>query len=103
MQRLALIVLSVASCSCQSASSSSSGSSWFPPSMTVGVPRDIRAYVMTREQARAATLAYCKTWLEGDSEKPRLAYRQTFLRAMDGDLNALRLILTDRNYHTGDN
>ena len=76
---------------------------WFPPSMTVGVPRDIRAYAMTREQARDATLAYCKTWLEEYRDNPRLPYRQTFLRAIGGDLNALRLILTDKNYHTGDN
>jgi hypothetical protein len=63
-------------------------------------------YALTRAQARDAVLAYCDDdciYYEQRGQKPHLAYRAAFRSALAGDFVALRIIFTDRNYHSGDN
>ena len=40
---------------------------------------------------------------EDEKSKPRLPYRETFEKAMRGDVKALYTVFTDTNYHSGDN
>ena len=40
---------------------------------------------------------------EEEKSKPRLPYRETFERAMRGDVKALYTVFSDENYHSGDN
>ena len=54
-------------------------------------------------EARAAVREHYRTECEGVKYKPRLPYRETFEKAMRGDVKALYTVFTDENYHSGDN
>ena len=60
-------------------------------------------YSFTGAEARAAVREYYRTECEGVKYKPRLPYRETFEKAMRGDVKALYTVFTDENYHSGDN
>ena len=57
----------------------------------------------TVAEARAAVREHYRTECEGVRYKPRLPYRETFEKAMRGDVKALYTVFTDENYHSGDN
>ena len=61
------------------------------------------AYVLTVAEARASVREHCLTECEHATYKPRLPYRETFEKAMRGDVKALYTVFTDKNYHSGDN
>ncbi len=60
-------------------------------------------YSFTIAEARAAVREHYRTECEGVKYKPRLPYRETFEKAMRGDVKALKTVFTDENYHSGDN
>jgi hypothetical protein len=60
-------------------------------------------YSFTVAEARAAVREHYRTECEGVRYKPRLPYRETFEKAMRGDVKALYTVFTDENYHSGDN
>src|SRR5260370_6006144 len=60
-------------------------------------------YSFTIAEARAAVREHYRTECEGEKYKPRLPYRETFEKAMRGDVQALKTVFTDENYHSGDN
>ena len=79
----------------------------FPPSSTVYSTRPaMSTYTLTQRQAREAVFAYCEMNCEyyaARSRKPSLPYRATFRRALAGDFDALHTVITNENYHSGDN
>lgn len=60
-------------------------------------------YSFTLAQARSAVRQHYRYECEEEKSKPRLPYRETFEKAMRGDLKALYTVFTDANYHSGDN
>src|SRR6516164_1967330 len=60
-------------------------------------------YSCTVAEARAAVRELYRTECEEVKSKPRLPYRETFEKAMRGDVKALYTVFTDENYHSGDN
>ena len=60
-------------------------------------------YSFTAAEARAAVREHYRTECEEVESKPRLPYRETFEKAMRGDVKALYTVFTDENYHSGDN
>jgi hypothetical protein len=60
-------------------------------------------YSFTVAEARAAVREHYRTECEEVKYKPRLPYRETFEKAMRGDVKALYTVFTDENYHSGDN
>ena len=60
-------------------------------------------YILTVAKARALVREHYRTECEGVKYKPRLPYRETFEKAMRGDVKALYTVFTDENYHSGDN
>ena len=59
-------------------------------------------YILTVAKARALVR---ELWTECEKAtyKPRLPCRETFEKAMRGDVKALYTVFTDENYHSGDN
>ena len=57
----------------------------------------------TVAEARAAVREHYRVECEEEKSKPRLPYRETFEKAMRGDVKALYTVFTDENYHSGDN
>ena len=60
-------------------------------------------YSFTVAEARAAVREHYRYECEEEKSKPRLPYRETFEKAMRGDVKALYTVFTDANYHSGDN
>ena len=60
-------------------------------------------YRFTVAEARAAVREHYRIECEEEKSKPRLPYRETFEKAMRGDVKALYTVFTDENYHSGDN
>jgi hypothetical protein len=60
-------------------------------------------YAFSQTAARKAVLDYCRIDLEQNPQKPRLPYRATFERAMQGDIPSLTAIFTRSEYWSGDN
>jgi hypothetical protein len=60
-------------------------------------------YSFTVAEARAGAREHYRTECEEVKYKPRLPYRETFEKAMRGDVKALYTVFTDENYHSGDN
>ena len=60
-------------------------------------------YILTVAKARALVRDHYRTECEKATYKPRLPYRETFEKAMRGDVKALYTVFTDENYHSGDN
>ena len=60
-------------------------------------------YSLTVTEARTIVREHYRYECEQERSKPRLPYRQTFEKAMGGDMQALHIVFTDRNYHSGDN
>src|SRR5437016_171857 len=60
-------------------------------------------YSFTVSEARAAVREHYRIECEEEKSKPRLPYRETFEKAMRGDIKALYTVFTDENYHSGDN
>jgi hypothetical protein len=63
---------------------------------------DDDGYILTVAKARAM-VRELSTDCEKATYKPRLPYRETFEKAMRGDVKALYTVFTDENYHSGDN
>src|SRR5262249_47038910 len=60
------------------------------------------SYILTVAKARALVRELYRECEEA-KYKPRLPYRETFEKAMRGDVKALYTVFTDENYHSGDN
>src|ERR1051326_4610448 len=60
-------------------------------------------YSFTVSEAGAAVREHYRIECEEEKSKPRLPYRETFEKAMRGDIKALYTVFTDENYHSGDN
>ena len=60
-------------------------------------------YSFTVAEARAAVREHYRYECEEEKSKPRLPYRETFEKAMRGDVKALYTVFTDANYHSADN
>ena len=59
-------------------------------------------FVHTADESRKYIMEYSRSECETNAAKPRLPYRETFLKALQGDAEALRVVFTDENYHTND-
>jgi hypothetical protein len=59
-------------------------------------------FVHTVDESRNYILEYSRVECESNTAKPRLPYRETFLKALQGDSAALRVVFTDENYHSSD-
>ena len=59
-------------------------------------------FIHAPDESRHYILEYSRVECESNTAKPRLPYRETFLKALQGDSEALRVVFTDSNYHTSD-
>ena len=68
-----------------------------------GVMSSDDGYSFTLAEARAAVREHYRYECEEEKSKPRLPYRETFEKAMRGDVKALYTVFSDENYHSRDN
>lgn len=70
-----------------------------PVAITFAAPSP---YVSSPTQSRTYIFEYCRVECERNLAKPRLPYRATFEKALNGDFRALDTVFTNAWYHTND-
>jgi|GEM_PF-5872182 len=69
----------------------------------IRTPASQPEYIFIPADARRQVREHYQSECEGISSKPRLPYRSTFEKAMEGDPDALHTVFFNENYHSGDN